>query len=56
MDDILRALRSMKIGKTAGYDRVSVKMLKSGDGVVARLASLLCLIFNIVLEVRSCAG
>ena len=41
MNEIVRALRIMKIGKAEGYDGVSVKMLKSGDGVVA---SLLCLV------------
>ena len=44
MDEIVRVLRSMKIGKAAGYDRVSVQIWKSGDAVVL---SLLCLIFYI---------
>ena len=39
MDEIVRALRSMKIGKAVWvlYNIVSVKMLKSRDGVVASL-------------------
>ena len=44
MGEIVRALRSMRVVKAAGYDRVSAEMLKSGDGVVAKL---LCLIFHI---------
>ena len=43
MDEIVRSLRSMEVGKAAGYDKVSVEVLKSSDGVVA---SLLCLIFK----------
>lgn len=42
-DDIVSALKSMKSGKAAGYDRITVEMLKSGEGVVA---SLLYCLFN----------
>ncbi|KAI5644595.1 reverse transcriptase (RNA-dependent DNA polymerase) domain-containing protein [Phthorimaea operculella] len=44
MDEIVKALKSMKSGKAAGYDRVSVEMLKAGEGVVA---SQLYLLFNL---------
>ncbi|KAI5639977.1 reverse transcriptase (RNA-dependent DNA polymerase) domain-containing protein [Phthorimaea operculella] len=44
MDEIVKALKSMKYGKAAGYDRVSVEMLKAGEGVVA---SQLYLLFNL---------
>ncbi|XP_063543201.1 uncharacterized protein LOC134751686 [Cydia strobilella] len=35
MDEIVKALKGMKSGKAAGYDRVSVEMLKAGQGIVA---------------------
>ncbi|KAI5644408.1 reverse transcriptase (RNA-dependent DNA polymerase) domain-containing protein [Phthorimaea operculella] len=44
MDEIVKALKSMKYGKAAGYDRVSVEMPKAGEGVVA---SQLYLLFNL---------
>ena len=44
MDEILKAMKSMKAGKSPGYDRVSVEMLRAGDGVVA---SQLYRLFNL---------
>ncbi|XP_061704212.1 uncharacterized protein LOC133515657 [Cydia pomonella] len=35
MDEIVKALKGMKSGKAAGYDKVSVEMLKAGQGIVA---------------------
>ncbi|GBP62353.1 hypothetical protein EVAR_42097_1 [Eumeta japonica] len=43
MDEIVKALKRRRIGKAAGYDRVSSEMLMSGGGIVA---SLLCHLFN----------
>ena len=44
MEEIMKALKCMKSGKAAGYDRVSVEMLKAGRGIVA--SQLYCL-FNL---------
>ncbi|GBP28589.1 hypothetical protein EVAR_85788_1 [Eumeta japonica] len=35
--EIMKALKSMKVGKAAGYDRVSSEMLRDGGGIVASL-------------------
>lgn len=43
MDEIISAMKSMKKGKAAGYDRITVEMLRGGKELVA---SWLCLIFN----------
>ncbi|GBP33017.1 hypothetical protein EVAR_82856_1 [Eumeta japonica] len=43
MDGILKGLKRMKVGKAAGYDKVSSKVLKGGGNIVA---SLLCQFFN----------
>ncbi|KAG7301870.1 hypothetical protein JYU34_013269 [Plutella xylostella] len=44
MDEIMKAMKSMKVGKAAGYDRITMEMLRAGEGLVA---SLLWLFFNI---------
>ncbi|GBP34112.1 hypothetical protein EVAR_28246_1 [Eumeta japonica] len=36
MDEIMRALKCMKFGRAARYDRVSLEMLRGGGGIVAR--------------------
>lgn len=43
-EEIMKAMKSMKMGKAAGFDRVSAEMLRAGGGVVV---SLLCLLFNV---------
>ncbi|GBP15357.1 hypothetical protein EVAR_80537_1 [Eumeta japonica] len=43
MDEIMKALKRMKVGKAAGYDKVSSEMLRSGGRIVA---SLLYQLFN----------
>ncbi|KAG7300726.1 hypothetical protein JYU34_015052 [Plutella xylostella] len=35
MKEIMEALKRMKVGKSAGYDRVSLEMLRAGGGVAA---------------------
>ncbi|XP_048489161.1 uncharacterized protein LOC125491386 [Plutella xylostella] len=37
MKEIMEALKRMKVGKSAGYDRVSLEMLRAGGGVAANL-------------------
>ncbi|GBP29378.1 hypothetical protein EVAR_22750_1 [Eumeta japonica] len=37
MDEIMKALKHMKVGKAAGYDRVSSEMLRGGGGTVTGL-------------------
>ncbi|XP_048001394.1 uncharacterized protein LOC125238167 [Leguminivora glycinivorella] len=44
MDEIVKALKGMKSGKAAGYDKVSAEMLKAGQGIVA---SQLYRLFNL---------
>ncbi|XP_048481496.1 uncharacterized protein LOC125489526 [Plutella xylostella] len=44
MDEIMKAMKSMKVGKAAGYDRITMEMLRAGEGLVA---SLLWLFFKI---------
>ena len=44
MDEIVKAVNSMKLGKAVGYDRISAEMLKAGQGVVA---SQLYRLFNL---------
>ncbi|GBP82686.1 hypothetical protein EVAR_27012_1 [Eumeta japonica] len=34
MDDILKALKRMKVGKTAGYDRDSSEMVRGDEGIL----------------------
>ncbi|GBP86180.1 hypothetical protein EVAR_64078_1 [Eumeta japonica] len=43
MDEIMKALISIKVGKAAGYNRVSSEMLRGGGGI---WASLLYQLFN----------
>ncbi|GBP95999.1 hypothetical protein EVAR_66926_1 [Eumeta japonica] len=43
MDEIMKALKRMKVGKAAGYDRVLCEMLGGGENIVA---SLLYQLFN----------
>ncbi|GBP63058.1 hypothetical protein EVAR_87430_1 [Eumeta japonica] len=43
MDEIMKALKRMKVGKAAGYDRVSSEMLRGNGDIVA---SLLYQLFN----------
>ncbi|GBP71728.1 hypothetical protein EVAR_33141_1 [Eumeta japonica] len=43
MDDVMKALKHMKVEKAAGYDRVLSEMLRGGGGAVA---SLLYQLFN----------
>ncbi|GBP11106.1 hypothetical protein EVAR_79765_1 [Eumeta japonica] len=43
MDEIMKALKRMKVGKAAGCDKVSSEMLRGGGGIVA---SLLYQFFN----------
>ncbi|CAG5002623.1 unnamed protein product [Parnassius apollo] len=42
-------MKSMKAGKAAGYDRVSLEMLRAGEGVVA---GLLYTLFNLCWELK----
>ncbi|GBP63513.1 RWD domain-containing protein 1 [Eumeta japonica] len=37
IDEIMKALKCMKVGKAAGYDRVTSEMLRGGGGVVTSL-------------------
>ncbi|GBP83945.1 hypothetical protein EVAR_66515_1 [Eumeta japonica] len=37
IDKIIKALKRIKVGKAAGYDRVSSEMLRGGGGIVASL-------------------
>ncbi|CAK1602027.1 unnamed protein product [Parnassius mnemosyne] len=59
MDEIVKALKSMRLGKAAGYDRITVEMLRAGQGLVA---SQLYRLFNLAAPWRSglaiscCAG
>ncbi|GBP50110.1 hypothetical protein EVAR_17371_1 [Eumeta japonica] len=48
MDEIMKALKRMKVGKAAGYDRVSSDMLRGGEDIVAcrESASLPYQLFN----------
>lgn len=43
MDEIVSAIKSLKVGKAAGCDRITTEMLTEGGGVIA---SLVYLIFN----------
>ncbi|XP_050563412.1 uncharacterized protein LOC126912929 [Spodoptera frugiperda] len=43
IDEIMSAIKSLKVGKAAGYDRITTEMLIGGGGVIA---SLLYLLFN----------
>ncbi|GBP58641.1 hypothetical protein EVAR_38880_1 [Eumeta japonica] len=43
VDEIMKALRHMKVGIAVGYDRVSLEMLRGGGSI---LASLLYQFFN----------
>ncbi|GBP63832.1 hypothetical protein EVAR_48090_1 [Eumeta japonica] len=43
MDEIMKALKRMKVGKAAGYDKISSEMLRDSEGIVA---SPLCQLFN----------
>ncbi|GBP93647.1 hypothetical protein EVAR_66716_1 [Eumeta japonica] len=43
MDEIMKALKRMKLAKAAGFDRASSEMLRNGGGIVA---SLLYQLFN----------
>ncbi|GBP15372.1 hypothetical protein EVAR_80549_1 [Eumeta japonica] len=43
MDEIMKALNRTKVGKAAGYDKVSLEMLRGGGPIVA---SLLYQLFN----------
>ncbi|CAG4976084.1 unnamed protein product [Parnassius apollo] len=49
VDEIMKAMKSMKAGKAAGYDRVSLEMLRAGKGVVA---GLLYTLFNLCWELK----
>ncbi|GBP61774.1 hypothetical protein EVAR_96018_1 [Eumeta japonica] len=37
MDEIMKTLKRMKVGKAAGFNRVSSEMLKGGGGIGANL-------------------
>ncbi|CAK1594622.1 unnamed protein product, partial [Parnassius mnemosyne] len=49
VDEIMKAMKSMKAGKAAGYDRVSLEMLRAGEGVVT---GLLHTLFNLYWELK----
>ncbi|CAK1586423.1 unnamed protein product [Parnassius mnemosyne] len=49
IDEIMKAMKSMKAGKAAGYDRVSLEMLRAGEGVVA---DLMYTLFNLCWELK----
>ncbi|CAK1597415.1 unnamed protein product [Parnassius mnemosyne] len=53
IDEIMKAMKSMKAGKAAGYDRVSLEMLRAGEGVVA---DLLYTLFNLCWELKRVPG
>ncbi|CAG4947222.1 unnamed protein product [Parnassius apollo] len=53
VDEIMKAMKSMKAGKAAGYDRVSLEMLRAGEGVVA---GLLYTLFNMCWELKRVPG
>ncbi|GBP81831.1 hypothetical protein EVAR_56301_1 [Eumeta japonica] len=37
MDEIIKVLKRMKVGKATGYDRVSLEMLRGGGDIVANV-------------------
>ncbi|CAG5022251.1 unnamed protein product [Parnassius apollo] len=49
----MKAMKSMKVGKAAGYDRVSLEMLGAGEDVVA---GLLYTLFNLCWELKRVPG
>ncbi|GBP35088.1 hypothetical protein EVAR_28285_1 [Eumeta japonica] len=51
MDEIMKALKPMKIGKAAGYERVSSEILRGGGRTVV---DLLYELFNKCLKSYSC--
>ncbi|CAK1594698.1 unnamed protein product [Parnassius mnemosyne] len=53
IDEIMKAMKNMKAGKAAGYDRVSLEMLRAGEGVVA---DLLYTLFNLCWELKRVPG